>query len=205
MKYSNYDIIKCLNIVLDIKTFTKNIGSILVISYFACYLVCLVFYIIKGLTPLKNKLAKDIKKNNIKIKSNINNLFYPPIRKSVTKTLVLRADIEKKRKRSIKNIRKTNRSNNNNDNIIVYSNMVSCKDILDSSPKEEISDSKLENELKYVKKDFKVGEKINYSKKETLDESKKIYSDFELNELEYLEAIKLDKRTLLQTYWATLK
>ena len=205
LKYSNYDIIKCLNIVLDIKTISTNIGSILVISYFAFYLVCLVFYIIKGLTPLKNKLAKDIKKNNIKIKSNINNLFYPPIRKSVIKTLVLRADIEKKRKRSIKNIRKTNRSNNNNDNIIVYSNMVSCKDILDSSPKEEISDSKLENELKYVKKDFKVGEKINYSKKETLDESKKIYSDFELNELEYLEAIKLDKRTLLQTYWATLK
>ena len=31
------------------------------------------------------------------------------------------------------------------------------------------------------------------------------YSDLELNELEYEEAIQLDKRTFLQLYWATIQ
>jgi len=43
------------------------------------------------------------------------------------------------------------------------------------------------------------------TKKDTLEEEKNKYSYFELNELEYIEAIRLDRRTLLQIYWFTLK
>ena len=43
------------------------------------------------------------------------------------------------------------------------------------------------------------------TKKDTLEEEKNKYSDFELNELEYIEAIRLDRRTLWQIYWFALK
>ena len=56
----------------------------------------------------------------------------------------------------------------------------------------------LENNLKKQKE--VILDKIKKGKVE-----KKEYDDFELNELEYTEARKYDKRSLLQIYWATLK
>ena len=209
LKYSNYDIIKCFNIINDIKIITTNIGSIMVIVYFCCHLVCIVFYIVLGITPLtikfKDALKNDMDNNNLVLKFNYQNLLSPPIRKSVGKKLLLKVDIEQKNKRIIENRRKTNiqTKNNNNDNIVIFSNIASCKDILDISPK----NLKTKDELNIIKKDIisKEDVKSKHTKKETENNQVKVYSDFELNELEYLEAIQLDKRTFLQTYWATLK
>ena len=44
---------------------------------------------------------------------------------------------------------------------MVYSKAGSCKDMLDSSPKGEISGSKLKDKLKHNKKDTKIKEKVN--------------------------------------------
>jgi hypothetical protein len=71
LKYSNYDIIKCINII-DIKTiFSKNIGSIIVLIYFLGYLTCLIIFIFKGVDLFKVNLSNIIKmekeNNNFKI------------------------------------------------------------------------------------------------------------------------------------------
>ena len=175
LKYSNYDIIKCADIIFDVKVVTKNIGSILVISYFACYFTCLIFYIIKGISPLKKKLKNEIKKNNIQLKPNIKNLLFPPIRRSETKKLVLRADIQKNKRRTLENQRKINKSKTTkfDVNIMVYSKAGSCKDMLDSSPKREISGSKLKDKLKHNKKDTKIKEKVKIQKKKHMMKTKK--------------------------------
>ena len=46
---------------------------------------------------------------------------------------------------------------------------------------------------------------IKNDKKTTLNKQRREYSDYELNELEYEEAIKLDKRSLFKIYWQTLQ
>ena len=63
------------------------------------------------------------------------------------------------------------------------------------------------DELNYFKK-MNVEKKTNNKKEKKGNMNKKEeekLSDFELNDLEYLEAIELDKRQFGQIYWATLK
>jgi len=130
------------------------------------------------------------------------------------------------------NLNPQNRINSNN-NIQIYSNFVSSKGTLDASEDDkkdkfkikedfkpnnnlisskdilDISQNKNENEKEKEKKDeIKIKEKYIPNKINILTEGGKKnveFSDFELNELEYNEAINLDKRTLLQLYYATLK
>ena len=206
LKNPNYGIVRCINIILDIKIITKNIGSIVAIICFSSNIVSLFFYIFKGISPLKKRLKNEIKKNNIKLKSSIKNLLYPPIRKSANKKLEF-PDIKKKKKKikekkGKKNLNKKNMSGYKN---IKYSNLTACKYILDSSPKNEMIDSKESNEYNLSKKDIKINKKYKYTKKETIVEEKKIYNNFVFKKLKYNEAIKLDKRPFLQAYWDTLK
>ena len=62
--------------------------------------------------------------------------------------------------------------------------------------KETEKDEKEEKQEKQEKQD-------NQEKKGKKE--KEEYDDYELNEMEYYEAVIYDKRSLLQTYWATLK
>ena len=81
------------------------------------------------------------------------------------------------------------------DNEYKPQNKVSSKDMLD------ITQNEKEGELE-------IKEKYTPDNTNTITEGGKKYSefsDFELNELEYYEAINLDKRSLLQLYYATLK
>ena len=197
LKYSNYDIIKCFDIISDIKVITINIGSILVISYFSLYLVCFFIFIFRGIIPLKIKLRVDLNKankNNLEFKLNIQNLLYPPIKKKTIRKLILRADLEKKNEMFYKkklNKLSLDKQKKFDDNIKIYP-ISNSNSALDNSPNEKFEDLK-------VKKENSI------DKKETENNISKEYSDYELNELEYEEAIELDKRSLIETYWAFLK
>ena len=45
---------------------------------------------------------------------------------------------------------------------------------------------------------------FKFNKKASQKKPKRDYSDYELNQLEYEEAVKLDKRSLFKIYWAFL-
>ena len=82
LKYSNYDIIKCYHIILNINVLRINMGSIIVILYFSCYFICFFIFIFRGIIPLKIKLRydlyKDKKMNNLTYKFNFSKVLYPP-------------------------------------------------------------------------------------------------------------------------------
>jgi len=189
LKYSNYDILKCIKIIFSVNSITKNYGSIIVIILFCFYLGCFIMFIIKGINPLKIKLMNELKKIKEKNKSEFNvnssDLLCPPIRKKTLHKLILRADLEKRNQLRQQKRLSFNISNNIKNKIDIYPN----------------SDSRRKALYKYpTRKDI-----IIYNKKETENIQGKEYSDYELNELEYLEAIKYDKRSFCQMYWATLK
>ena len=217
LKYSNYDILKCANLIKNVDVISINIGSLIVILYFLFYLGCLFFYIYLGLSPLKIKLKYDlneeVENNNLELKVNLDELLGPPIKRKTSHKLMLRVDVQNKKKRRIENNRrKTHMINRNNardkidnidnlGNIQIYSNIVSSKGTIDVSPKEKIE----EIEIKDISK-LSNNTNTNVNRKETKNNPKvNEFSDFELNELEYNEALKLDKRSFLQIYWATLK
>ena len=103
LKYSNYKVIKCYNLVFTKFLITKNIGGIIVLVFIFIYSGCFIIFIIKGINPLKDKLKlkignksgvgnkldnniDNILNDKIDIYKNSNkflNIFYPPRRKSL--------------------------------------------------------------------------------------------------------------------------
>ena len=192
LKYSNYNIIiKCFTKILYKNIFKNNIGNIIVIIYFSIYLIFFFIYFIQGINQLKIKLKNEINKingknsfnNNKKISDFMNFLNSPIKRNSNTKLIMKDNKINNKRLNfSIKNNTKKRGS----------SNLSSRNKILDFSRLEKLDSIKPKNDNKINKNVIK----NNNTKK---------YDDFELNELEYFQAIKFDKRPLFQIYLATLK
>ncbi len=82
--------------------------------------------------------------------------------------------------------------NNTNDKFLINSRHSSSKNDLNFFPGVK-------------EKNFSMKKNILRFNTDIRQEEKKDYDDYELNELEYKEAIKYDKRSLLQIYWAILK
>ena len=221
-KNSNYKILKCINVISSVDLVSSNIGSFVVIIYFLGHAVSLYFAISNGIAPLQTKLKyqlkDDIEKNNLEIKINLEELFYPPKKgKHILKLALLKeTDIKKpvKINRRVANLKsqvqKYNKANLEVQNISSENSL--NQDLATIEKKGEIKRKKnkeLEEDIKEEKKgELKLyNEDIIYSTKSVIDKVKKNveYSDLELNELEYEDAILADKRTFLQLYWSTIQ
>ena len=222
LKYSNYKVIKCYNLVFTKYLITRNIGSNIVLGYISIYIGCFIIFIIKGLNPLRNKLElrnenknnndfNEINKNDIIINCKVDfpnqnnnnknlNIFNPPRRKSseqninVNKILNYNNDninnngeslmkTMKKKKRKKKKKTKTTI----NKGVKLGLNNTRKSHLLDDS-KNKINDNDINNDVN----------KNEIKEKEILD-------NFELNQLDFYEAIKIDKRTFIQIYLGLLK
>ena len=75
LKNTNYKVMRCYNLVFNFKIFCHNAGSIITLIFFISYVVFMVFYAIKDISPLKVSISKFIfeeRKNN-EINSNLVN------------------------------------------------------------------------------------------------------------------------------------
>ena len=221
LKYANFNILKCYNLIFNKNIFSKNLGSYIIIGIFLFYFVSFVFFFIKGTVPLINKLKKImltkeekkeekieninniiVFKNNKKdIKSSLNILTInkvntPPVKRNISKNIYSKSIINnsKTKKKKIKHkiipinffILPKIEVNNNS---IEKNKFPNSNNILNNSKdKEDINKIKIEN--------------INTEKKD--QNQQKQLDAFELNELEHEEAIILDKRSFIQTYWDIL-
>ena len=140
------------------------------------------------MTQLKNDIIKFKGKNgyngNKIIKSNFIDFLNPPIKKNSNSKLILKNNSFNKKKIKI--------DVKINDKTKKISSSASRKCILDNSNFNKLDIIKSMKEIK-----------IN--KKEIINKNQKQYDDYELNELEYIEATIYDKRSLFQIYWSILK
>ena len=159
----------------------------------------MIFYIIffiKGEKPLKKKLYNLIDiKDNIELNDDVNNinpifnqnkLSFPPKKNGLNNINIIpnsiyvkKQNLEGQKIKLKENISKINRNNISNNSSI------NSKD-------------KFNNSLNFGKsEEFPI-------KLKNINKNKEL-SDFELNELEYEEAVKLDKRNFFKIYFAALK
>ena len=103
MKYSNYKILKCYNLVFTKNLITKNIGSKIIFVFILVYLGCFIFFIIKGINPLKDKLK--LKSDN-KFQSN-----YLKYNNNKKEENLFKINQETKKKQKIKAHMKTSKNN----------------------------------------------------------------------------------------------
>ena len=76
LKNSNYKVMRCYNLVFNFKIFCHNFGSILTLIFFVIYVIFMIYYCCKDITPIKvsiSKLLFDEQKKDIKI----NDTFKP--------------------------------------------------------------------------------------------------------------------------------
>ena len=196
LKYSNYNILKCYETITNIEAIKSNIGCIIAFIFFCFFIICLLMYIFKGINPLKYNLKKVLiklkGKNNMKIKNNFHFLLYPPLKNNSINKLKLKYDKTKKIKIIYSKKISKNIGRNFNNKFQICSNYSSMNNILNKREFNKLKLLKIKGNNKYNIKKFGNIKKINYS-------------DYELNELKYKEACKLDKRSLFQIYLANLK
>ena len=203
LKYSNYDILKCYNIILSINVIKINMGSIIVILYFSCYLTCLIIFMFRGLIPLKIKLRNDIykeqKKHNLVFKFNIHKVLNPPIKSKLNNKSIPKKFPQKKRGIIFnKNINKFKFNDKNKIGQILKMNLnsnsksSSIYNVLDKTPIKSLFNAQIKGKSKYNNKSIE-------------NQLKRDLSDYEINELEYEEAIKFDKRSVFKIYWQILQ
>ena len=91
--------------------------------------------------------------------------------------------------------------NKNARNVIIFSKQLSHNQLLITSKINSInhlSNAKFEEKIKFDNNDKSNNEMPEIVQEEKLD-------DYELNDLEFDEAIKLDKRSFIETYWSIIK
>ena len=205
LKYSNYKIIKCYNLIFQGNPFKSNTGSKIVLIFFIFYSCFLIIFLFKGITSLKIDILKSMFNNQIKKELNLpSNINYIPSNNNLTihklsnrsrsfhykRTKKIQALFPPRRK-SKKN--KTNKINSKNkyniNNISFVDNKIN---IINNSKNSSFGNFKRKNS------NLTENKNINEKQQNKLD-------DFELNNLEYLEAKEMDKRPFFKIYWSILK
>ena len=179
-KTLNYKFVKCYKLVFHVNVITKNYGSIICIILFCLYIVYFILYIIKGRKVLEKDVDDHLKKLKKRIKKDDDNLSF---------------NKEKNPNESNKKLNNTN---------------------IEQNPKRKnITTLLRHNKRKKVikgKKDNKNEKDNDIDKNETFPnpivkkrKRRKKYTDYELNNLKYEDAIDNDKRSFFQIYLAKLK
>ena len=199
LKYSNYKIIKCYNLIFDNNPISKNIGSILVLIDFGIYFLFLIILIYKGTDPLKidilksiidNKKPKEQNDNKIKNSNYINNNTVTIHTKQRKKSKFLFPPKKKFNNNKGKNKKKKDMNKIKKPFQIKNASFVDNKIFIMNNS---------ENGNFKRKNSNLIGEQNN--KQEIQND----LDDFEINDLEYLEAKIIDQRSFWSIYWSILK
>jgi len=87
LKNSNYKVMRCYNLVFNFKIFCHNYGSIITLIFFVIYVVFMIYYCCRDITPIRVSISKLIfeeqqKDKNIAMKPLIFNAKSEKIKKT---------------------------------------------------------------------------------------------------------------------------
>ena len=200
----NINIMKCYKTVLKIKSFKNNYGFFIIACVILFYFITLLICITISFPKLKkeiNKIIFALKFEHIPIKNN--KIKNQPIRINIKK--------RKRSKKKKKKLEKINKIHLENNNIKRNKDKIK-KNILNlNNFTKESNNVQFKKWSKNNKDDsgYKLNlmENINNEEKNDLNYDENILKkkDFELNSLDYEEAIKLDHRNYFQYYGSSLK
>ena len=177
LKYSNFRILKCYKLVFSKNIFPKNYGSTIVLISFGLYLTCLIIFAIKGISPLKKNVQKIVVEK-------IEGRDFDNIDKNDNKFIKYTKENPVKKKKGTKN------------QVSIIKIKYKAKDKI-SMKKINTDSSKREFDLSSKKYSIDILKASSFNNSK---EKNKSLDTFELNDLEYNEAIIYDKRSFFKTY-----
>ena len=215
LKYSNYKILKCYNLILTKNILKRNIGSIILFILFLIYLISFLTYIFQGIDPLKIKFFRSSINNNNNKNVNIPGIkinFFVENKFLVNMGGNLNNNNNNKKEKNKKNKNISNPPRKSSYNLNSHSFLRDLNEDKNKINKNKKYKNKRRNKYSYSSKISRNQSikgkdsisKIN-SKENKAYNGTKEFDTFELNELKYEEAIIYDKRSFLQMYFDTLK
>ena len=207
MKSTNYKVMICYNLVFNFKIFCHNYGSILTLILFIVYLCFMIYAIFRGLAPIKINVSKLIFEED-----KLNNLNKSNLLKYSRKSLKSKLNLKEKEEKNGHNPPKKGQVRKSK---IETNNLVTEKMEFVETPKNDRDKkrkiSKVKPSAKTLLADVNNIEitKADKEKRNNVDGTKddsnqKNLDNFELNNLEFKDACKLDKRSFCKTYWSVL-
>ena len=214
LKNSNWKVMICYNLVFNWEIFQHNSGSIISLIFFLIYLGFIVYYAFRGTEPIQLEISKIVFKENKSENDsdkNDNDINRANVKGKNKKK-------RKNKKVKIKNPPKKDKSRKINNGITIVKDSdtklssslnfskKTCDEKLMTNPGKSKNDNfknKINKDLIYTEGAIlnKKGEKTKIKKEE---EAIPDLDNFELNNLEYVDAVKFDKRPFLTTYWSVL-
>ena len=203
LKYSNYKVLRCYNLVFRKVTIKENVGSILSNIYFIGYIIAFFIfcynrgaYFLKGIEKL---LKGDKGDNTIELNKEDNISIFEKKQENIDDEIDKKSDGNKVIKfskdtkndksvhtRTVKDISSVSENKNLGTKDVLRNNLV----ILEQDSKRELKKTPNEKE----------------SKKSELDKDEEQgLSNYELNALSYNEALMFDNRKFLDMYWYLLR
>ena len=188
--------VECTNVLFTINGLKSNISSYILSIIIFYYLFSIITFIKCGFPLLREEInnivedKKQIKKSiTRKNKSNINKLFPPRVKRYNFSRIKINLDKDKRYHRQLKSGINSVNSNNNINGVISNINNVNSNNNINSfsNNKSKATNNNKNNFLKRKKI-------VSYN-----------FNDFELNNMDYKEAILYDKRTCIGYYISLLK
>jgi len=227
LKFSNYKVLKCAKLSFNLNNVMKNKGSIIAIIYFTLYLLVFIIYCVKGINQLKLDLAKKILNRPRKSNNDLENDNNIEITKKIDKILSSSGDIQKNNE-DVQIMNKTSHNHSLKKSKIHHtcnfppkkkSSLSSKKKSLKhKNSKVQILENKSNDKKRLMSHKLSSSFKISEINNENINKEKILFNseiiqvtqeekmdNFELNNLEYDLALKLDKREFLEIYWSILK
>ena len=217
--FANINIIKCYYLLFEKENLKYNIGNYSILGIIIIYLICFIIFIFKGYNSLKRNI--NIFVNFI---PNSKNKRYS--KNAIITTSKEKEAIKKKNKRKSKNI-------SSNSNPIKHNNMKKNKSIkvninnFNSSSKIYKGLSTSRKSIQFSQSNINNNQVNNFNTQNINNkkEQKKIrntaylsinhlckrdseimkMNDYEINRLEYTDALRYDKRVFFQYYWSLIK
>ena len=204
LESTNWKVMRCYNLVFNFKIFKRNYGSMFILLLFVVYLGFMIYFLVKDITSLKVEISKI--------------LFEEEKEEKETKLFNNFGKItgEKQKEKGNYPPKKENMRNKNEHfidekNINTEENKLVMRKRKSKRISTRISKGNADIKIKATKKAFIGKEKQitmgNENEEQEKEEEKKVLrnlDNFELNNLEYVEACAYDKRSFCTTYWSVL-
>ena len=221
LKFSNYKILKCYKLIASKRMLTKNIGNFILIIFPIVYIYSLTSYICRGVNKLRTRILREKKKEKEEQKKEFleedkkvdkkkeskfkekkkdkksKSKYYPPKKKKSTN---LRNAISEKNKKKKKTGSQKKLVKGDTDYDIDNYNKKYPKRSINIIFNQNMDT----NKVQLISKEEKKDEKTDYKYSEKENKQRK-FDDFELNDMEYEDAAKHDKRSLIRIYYSLLK
>ena len=203
----NLNVMKCYKLLFQKKGIIKNIGNYLILSIILITIINCIIFAFKGYKSFKKKIEKILDKKDAEMNKINKNTNSDKAKKGKNK-IIKEKKLDFKNKLIVNNNKRNSILTIKNNKILKNKNVNKnrIKKVNNNFINKEGSKRSLKNtdiSKKYKLKD--INNIIPTSNKNKRSDSKTQYNDYELNNLLYEEALKIDKRKFTDYYFSLLR